>query len=352
MEFSVSQIASMLGGEVVGDGTRKINNLGKIETAGPSDISFLSNPKYENYLYTSQAGAVIAKKGFVAQKAIHPSLILVDDPYTSFTLLLEQYHQLISFQKQGVEQPSFIGDNTEVGEGIYRGAFSYIGHQVKIGKNVKIYPNAYIGDNVSIGDNTIIYAGVKVYSKTVIGSHCVIHSGTVIGSDGFGFAPQADGTYKTIPQLGNVIIEDNVDIGANTVIDCATMGSTVIRKGVKLDNLIQIAHNVEVGKNTVVAAQAGISGSAKVGENCVVAGQVGIVGHLQIANKTTIAAQSGISKTITEEGTVWMGSPAFDHGSYLKTYAAFKKLPDLVKQLRALEEKVLNLPASLKNNEY
>src|SRR3990170_1583962 len=289
MEFSINQIASMLGGEVQGDGNEKIKMLAKIQEAGKGQIAFLSNPKYEQFIYSTQATAVIVKKDFVARKEISATLILVDDPYISFTRLLEEYHKLISFQKSGVEQPSFMHDTASTGKNIYRGAFSYIGSQARIGDNVKIYPHAYIGDNVVIGDNTIIHPGVKIYADTKIGNNCVIHSGAVIGSDGFGFAPQEDGSYKTIPQLGNVIIEDNVTVGGNTVIDCATLfgDSTLIRQGVKLDNLIQIAHNVEIGKNTVIAAQTGISGSTKLGENCLLAGQVGIAGHLILPNNTS-----------------------------------------------------------------
>ena len=342
MEFSVSRIAAMLGGEVSGDGSEKINMLAKIQEAKKGQIAFLSNPKYEQFIYTTQATAVIVKNDFVPKKPISCSLIKVEDPYSSFTVLLEEYHKLINFQKTGVEQPSFIGENSETGKNIYRGAFSYIGSRVKIGDNVKIYPNSYIGDNTVIGNNTIIHAGVKIYPDTRIGSNCVLHSGVVIGSDGFGFAPQEDGTYKTIPQLGNVIIEDNVTIGANTVIDCATLmgDSTVIRKGVKMDNLIQIAHNVEIGKNTVIAAQTGISGSTKIGENCVLAGQVGIAGHLVITNKTSIGAQSGILKSIKEEGQQLFGSPAFDVKEFLRSYAIFKQIPELNYRLRDLEKKV------------
>jgi UDP-3-O-[3-hydroxymyristoyl] glucosamine N-acyltransferase len=252
---------------------------------------------------------------------------------------------LVSFQKTGIEQPSFIHENSSVGNNIYRGAFSYIGSNVKLGDNVKIYPHAYIGDDVIIGDNTIIHPGVKIYSGTKVGNNCVIHSGTVIGSDGFGFAPQEDGTYKSIPQLGNVIIEDNVAIGGNTVIDCATLfgDSTILRQGVKLDNLIQIAHNVEIGKNTVIAAQSGVSGSTKLGENCMLAGQVGIAGHLVIANDTRFGAQSGVSKSIKTEGHRLMGSPVFEFGSYYKSYAVFKKLPDIQYRLKELESKILNI---------
>jgi UDP-3-O-[3-hydroxymyristoyl] glucosamine N-acyltransferase len=342
MEFTITQIAGMLGGQVSGDGTQKINMLGKIQDAKTGQVAFLANPKYEQYIYTTEASAVIVKKDFQPRKEIATTLILVDDPYTSFTSLLEEYHKLISFQKTGIEQPCFIGTDSEVGINIYRGAFSYIGSRSKIGNNVKIYPHAYVGDDVTLGDNTILHTGVRLYAGTKVGNNCVIHAGTVIGSDGFGFAPQADGTYKTIPQLGNVIIEDNVSIGSNTVIDCATLfgDSTIIHAGVKLDNLIQIAHNVEIGKNTVIAAQTGISGSTKIGENCMLAGQVGIAGHLVIANNTGIGAQAGIAKTIKDEGEKIMGSPAFDIKAYFKSYALFKRLPDLNDRLRELEKKV------------
>jgi UDP-3-O-[3-hydroxymyristoyl] glucosamine N-acyltransferase len=342
MEFSVNQIAMMLGGEVVGNGNEKIKMLAKIQDAKKGQIAFLSNPKYEQYIYSTQATAVIVKKDFVARKEVNSTLILVDDPYISFTRLLEEYHKLVSYQKSGVEQPSFMHETATVGKDVYRGAFSYIGSSARIGDNVKIYPNVYVGDNVVIGNNCILHPGVKIYSDTKIGNNCVIHSGAVIGSDGFGFAPQEDGSYKTIPQLGNVTLEDNVAIGANTVIDCATLfgDSTVIREGVKLDNLIQIAHNVEVGKNTVIAAQAGISGSTKIGENCMFAGQVGIAGHLTVANGTHLGAQTGVSKSIKDDSQRWMGSPAIEFGSYFKSYAVFKMLPDIYHRLRELEDKV------------
>jgi UDP-3-O-[3-hydroxymyristoyl] glucosamine N-acyltransferase len=342
MEFTINQIAAMLSGEVRGDGQEKISMLAKIQDAKKGQLAFLSNPKYEQYIYTTQATAVIVKKDFVPRKEVSSSLILVDDPYSSFTALLEEYHKMVSFQKTGIEQPSYVGEGTTIGQNIYRGAFSYIGSGVKIGDNVKIHPHAYIGDNAVIGNDTIIHPGVKIYADTRIGNNCVIHAGTVIGSDGFGFAPQENGTYKTIPQLGNVIIEDNVSIGANTVIDCATMfgDATLIRQGVKLDNLIQIAHNVEIGKNTVIAAQAGISGSTRIGENCIFAGQVGIAGHLVIANNTGIGAQAGIPKSITEEGQRLIGYPAIDLKEYFRSYAVFKRLPDLNNRLRELEKKV------------
>jgi UDP-3-O-[3-hydroxymyristoyl] glucosamine N-acyltransferase len=350
MEFTINQVAAMLGGEVKGNGTEKIHMLAKIQDAKKGQLAFLSNPKYEQYIYTTKASAVIVKKDFVPKKEVLSVLILVEDPYSSFTALLEEYHKLITFQKSGIEQPSFIGSNSTVGANIYRGAFSYIGNNVKIGDNVKIYPHVYIGDDVIIGDQTVLYPSVKLYSGTRIGNHCVVHSGTVIGSDGFGFAPQGDGSYKTIPQLGNVIIEDHVAIGANTVIDCATLfgDSTIIRQGVKLDNLIQIAHNVEIGKHTVIAAQSGISGSTKIGDNCLFAGQVGIAGHIVISNKTSIGAQAGILKSITTEGEQLLGSPAFDVKDYYRSYAVFKKLPDLNARLRELENKVKQLdPASV-----
>lgn len=345
MEFTIHQIAGLLGGDVKGNGHEKINMLAKIQDAKKGQIAFLSNPKYEQFIYSTQASAVIVKKDFVPKKEITSTLILVEDPYISFTALLEEYHKLISFQKSGIEQPSFIGEGSTVGSGVYRAAFSYIGNNVRVGSNVKVYPHVFVGDDVVIGNNTVLHAGVKLYSGTRIGSDCVIHSGTVIGSDGFGFAPRGDGTYKTIPQLGNVIIEDHVTIGANTVIDCATMfgDATIVRQGVKLDNLIQIAHNVEIGKNTVIAAQTGVSGSTKIGDNCIIAGQVGIAGHLVIANNTSIGAKAGIGKSIAREGEKLMGAPSFDVKEYYRAYAVFKQLPDLSTRLRELELKLQNL---------
>jgi UDP-3-O-[3-hydroxymyristoyl] glucosamine N-acyltransferase len=343
MQFTIKQIAHLLNGEVQGDDSLTVSKLAKIEQGNTGDISFLANQKYEHFIYTTKASAVIVGKDFVPKKDISASLIIVDNPYLSFTQLLEEYQKILNFSKKGVEQPVFIGQGTEIGEGVYQGAFSYVGNNAKIGRNVKIYPQAYIGDNVTIGDNTLIYAGAKIYSNTVIGNHCVIHAGAVIGSDGFGFAPQEDGTYKTIPQLGNVVIEDNVSVGANTTIDCATMGSTIIRCGVKIDNLVQIAHNVEIGKNTVIAAQTGIAGSAVIGENCVIAGQVGVVGHVSIANGTKIGAKAGINKNIKKENTSLSGAPAFDLNDYLRSVAVFRKLPQLEKQVRELEKRLEEL---------
>lgn len=343
MQFTIKQIAHLLNGEVRGDGSLTVSKLAKIEQGNKGDISFLANHKYEQFIYTTKASAVIVGKDFVPKKDISASLIVVDNPYTSFTQLLEEYQKILNFSKKGIEQPVFVGEGSEIGEGIYQGAFSYIGNNSKIGKNVKIYPQAYIGDNVVIGDNTLIYAGVKIYNNSVIGNNCVIHAGAVIGSDGFGFAPQEDGSYRTIPQLGNVVIEDNVSIGANTTIDCATMGSTIIRQGVKIDNLVQIAHNVEIGKNTVIAAQNGIAGSSIIGENCVFGGQVGIVGHISIANGTKVGAQSGITKTIKKENTSISGMPAFELNDYLRSVSIFRKLPQLNKQVRDLEKRLEEL---------
>ncbi len=346
MEFTINQIAAILQGEVDGDGQKKVKTISKIEEAKEGSITFLANPKYEEFIYSSEASAVIVKNDFQPERPIPTTLIRVEDPYSGFTRLLEEYDKIISYSKGGVEEPSFISSNSEVGQKVYRGAFSYIGSNVKIGDNVKIYPHTYIGDNVSIGDNCIFYSGAKIYAETIVGNNCIIHSGAVIGSDGFGFAPQQDSTYKKIPQLGNVIISDNVEIGANTVVDCATLGSTRIDEGVKLDNLVQIAHNVEIGSNTVIASQTGISGSTKFGKNCVVAGQVGVVGHIEIADRVTLAARTGVSKSIKKEESVKFGAPAIDHKEYLKIHAIFRNLPELRERVNELEKKILNLPAN------
>ncbi len=339
MEFTVQQIADLLQGEVEGDKSAKVSTLAKIEEAQSGALAFLSNPKYEPYLYNTGASAVIVSDKLELKKPVYTALIRVSDPYSSFSTLLEYYQQAILASKTGTEEPCYIGSNSQIGENHYRGAFSYIGNNCKIGDNVRLFPHAYIGDNVTIGDNTTIFAGAKLYSNTVIGSNCTIHAGVVLGSDGFGFAPQADGSYKTIPQIGNVVLEDDVSVGANTTIDCATMGSTIIRKGTKIDNLVQIAHNVEIGTNTVIAAQTGISGSAKIGNNCVIAGQVGIVGHITIADKTTVGAQSGVGKTIKTPGTIIQGSPAFDFKQNLRALSVFRKLPELQREIEALREK-------------
>lgn len=338
MEFTVQQIADLLQGKVEGDSQVKVSTLAKIEEAQAGSLAFLSNLKYEPYLYTTGASTVIISDKLELKKPVAASLIRVADPYTSFSTLLQYYQSAVLASKTGVEEPCYIGSNSHIGEDHYRGAFSYIGNSCKIGNHVRIYPQVYIGDNVTIGDNTTLFAGTKIYSNTVIGKDCTLHAGAVLGSDGFGFAPQPDGTYKMIPQIGNVVLEDEVSIGANTTIDCATMGSTIIRKGTKIDNLVQIAHNVEIGTNTVIAAQTGVSGSTKIGNQCIIAGQVGIVGHITIADKTTVGAQSGVGKSIKKTGTVIQGSPAFDYKQNLRALAVFRKLPELQRDLEELKE--------------
>lgn len=340
MEFTVEQIALMLKGEVKGDKSLKVNQLAKIEDGNEGSISFLSNLKYEHFLYTTKATAVIVDKTFEPKKEYSPSLILVENAYSAFTTLLQEYQKFIANQKKGIEQPTFISSSASIGEGEYIGAFSYIADNCKIGKNVKIYPNVTILESSIIGDNCTIYAGVKIYPNTIIGNHCTIHANAVIGADGFGFAPQADGTYQTIPQLGNVVLEDNVSVGANSTIDRATIGSTILREGVKIDNLVQIAHNVEVGRNTVIAALTGVAGSAKIGSNCMIGGQAGINGHISIPNKTIVLGQSGISKAPNKEGMILGGTPATDNLEYLKTQALIRKLPATEKRLRDLENKL------------
>ncbi len=339
MEFTVNQIADLLSGKVEGDGSLKVWRLDKIQEGAEGGISFLSNQKYEPYLYSTNATAVIVSQDFRPSKPVGATLIRVKDAYTGFTQLLEAYAQMTKRSKSGVEQPSFMDESSHMEEGGYRGAFSYIGKNAKIGQQVLIHPHAYIGDNVTIGDHSIIHSGVKIYQDTVIGKHCEIHPNVVIGSDGFGFAPQEDKTYKNIPQLGNVIIEDHVSIGANSTIDCATMGSTIIKRGVKIDNLVQIAHNVVIGENTVIASQAGISGSSEIGKNCIIAGKAGVVGHIKIADNTTIGANTGISKSITIPGKTLFGYMGFDMKDFLKSYAAFKNLPILQNKVKELEKK-------------
>lgn len=336
MEFSALQISLLLQGTVEGNPEQKVNNLSKIEEGKPGTLSFLANPKYTSFLYSTEASIVIVGNDFVPEQPVKATLIRVADPYSAFSVLLEQYNTL-KLNKSGIEQPSHISEKASIGQNVYIGAFSYIGQGTKLGNNVKVFPQVYIGDNVTIGDNCILFPGVKVYSDCVLGDHCIIHSGTIIGSDGFGFAPQADGSYKKIAQIGNVIIEDHVEIGSNTTIDRATMGSTIIRRGVKLDNLIQVAHNVEIGANTVIASQTGISGSTKIGEESVIGGQVGIVGHISLAKKTKINAKTGINRSIEEEDKAWNGVPAMDYRQSLKVWAVMKRLPDMEKRIEELE---------------
>ncbi len=342
MKFTAQDIADVLEGSIVGDPTVTVSDVSKIEEGKAETLSFLANPKYEHYLYTTNSTIVLVNNDFEPAKPVKATLIKVADAYQAVAKLLEMYEQSKP-QKIGIEEPSYISKTAVLGEKPYVGAFAYIGSNVKMGNNVKIYPHTYVGDNVIIGDNTVLNSGVKVYENCKIGADCILHSGVVVGGDGFGFAPSSANNYKKVPQVGNVIIEDFVEIGANTCIDRATMGSTIIRKGVKLDNLIQVAHNVEIDENTVIAAQTGVAGSAKIGKNCMIGGQVGIVGHLTIADGTKIAAQSGISRTVKKEGEVLQGSPAFEFGTYQKSYVIFRNLPKLREQILDLEKKVNNL---------
>lgn len=337
MEFTVGQIAEVLGGAVEGDASQRIDRLAKIEEARAGSLAFLSNLKYEHHLYTTGASAVIVSRTLELRQPVGTALIRVDDPYTGFTALLEFYQQATRTGKRGVEEPAYMGASSTIGDNHYRAAFSYIGENCTIGHNVVIFPHVFIGDRCQIGDGTILYTGAKIYAETVIGARCTVHAGAVLGSDGFGFAPQPDGSYRTIPQIGNVVLEDNVSIGANATIDCATMGSTVIREGAKIDNLVQLAHNVEIGRHTVVAAQTGIAGSTKIGDFCVLAGQVGMAGHLTLANRTTVTAQSGVGKSIKEEGVLLQGSPAFNLRDSLRANAVFRHLPDLERRISQLE---------------
>lgn len=340
MKFTAEQIAGILEGEVIGNANAEVSTLSKIEEGAEGSLTFLSNPKYQNYIYTTKASITIVNKSFVADAPVETTLIKVEDAYASFTKLLEFYNE-VKLNKTGIEQPSFIADNAKLGTNTYLGAFSYIGQNVVLGDNVKIYPNCFVGDNVVIGDNCVVFAGAKIYSETRIGNNCTIHSGAIIGADGFGFAPNPDGTYTKIPQIGNVVIEDNVDIGSCTTIDRATMGSTIIREGVKLDNQIQIAHNVEIGENTVIAAQAGIAGSTKIGKNCMIGGQVGISGHLSIGNNVRIQAQSGVGRNI-KDNEILQGSPTFGYNDFSKSYIHFKNLPKIVAEIEELKKQILN----------
>jgi UDP-3-O-[3-hydroxymyristoyl] glucosamine N-acyltransferase len=346
MKFTLQQLAGLLNGRVEGDDTKIVDKLGKIdETTLDQEgaVCFLANPKYEPFIYQTKATAVIVSETFVPKQPIFSNIIWVKDAYSAFTILLEQYEAVTKAQyfdkKKGVENPSFIATTSQLGENVYVGAFAYIGENTKIGKNVKIYPQSYIGENVEIGENSIIYAGVKIYQDCKIGQNCTLHAGVVIGAEGFGFAPQPDGSYKNIPQLGNVILEDNVNIGANTTIDRATIGATIIGKGTKIDNLVQIGHNVEIGKNTVIASQVGIAGSAKIGDNCMLGGQVGISGHISIANGSKFAGQSGLNNNITTPNKSWFGSPVLEYKEFLKSYIIFKQLPELKKRVEDLEKK-------------
>ena len=338
MKFSARQIAEFLHGELVGNPSVEVNNLSKIEEGTPGTLSFLANPKYTHYIYQTHASIVLVHKDFEPEHPIEATLIKVDDPYACLAMLLNLVNEA-TIAKRGIEQPNYVSSSVTLPDDIYLGAFAYIGERVKIGKNVKIYPQTYIGNDVVIGDNVTIFAGVKIYHSCVIGNNCILHAGTVIGADGFGFAPQANGEYAKIAQIGNVVLEDNVEIGANTTIDRATMGSTIIKKGVKLDNLIQIAHNVEVGEHTVIAAQAGIAGSAKVGSHAMIGGQVGVAGHIKLGDRIQVGAQSGIPNHV----------PAVPSKEFARQVVYVKRLPELTRMVKTLEREIEALKEQLKN---
>ena len=335
MKFTAEQIAGILGGEVVGDPNAEVFKLSKIEEGAEGALTFLSNKKYNNYIYTTKATITIVNKTFIPESEITTTLIKVDDAYLSFSKLLEFYNHA-KLNKVGIEQPSVISENVKYGDDFYLGSFTYIGTNVVMGNNVKIYPNCFIGENVVIGNNVTIFAGSKVFSETEIGDNVFVHSGAVLGGDGFGFAPNQDGTFSKIPQIGNLIIEDNVNIGAGTTIDRATMGSTIIRKGVKLDNQIQVGHNVEIGENTIIAAQTGIAGSTKIGKNCMIGGQVGFAGHITVGNNVRIQGKTGVTKNV-KDGEILQGNPAMSYKDYYKSYVHFKNLPKIVEDLEKLK---------------
>lgn len=342
MQFTAEQIATLLNGEVEGNPETIVSQLAKIEEGKVGSLSFLSNPKYESHLYKTESSIVIINADLVLQKSVSATLIRVKDAYLAFSELLKIYNAMFN-DRSGRETDVFVHDSVVIEEGGYLGSFSYLSKGVRVGKNVKIYPRVYIGDNVIIGDNVVLYPGVIIYHDCKIGSNTIIHSGAVIGSDGFGFAPQSDGSYEKVPQIGNVVIEENVEIGANTVIDRATLGSTIIRAGVKLDNLIQIAHNVEIGSNTVIAAQTGVSGSTKIGKQVVLGGQVGLVGHIHIADGCQVQAQSGINRSIKEPNGKWGGTPASPYTSQLRSQVVYTRLPELEKRIVELEKIIKDL---------
>jgi UDP-3-O-[3-hydroxymyristoyl] glucosamine N-acyltransferase len=342
MQFTAKDVAFMLNGTVEGDPLAVVDHLAKIEEGGPGSLSFLANPKYEQYLYTTDASVVIVNAVQQLNSPVNATLIRVENAYASFSLLLEKYNT-IKLNKSGIEQPSHVHPSAKIGKEPYIGAFSYISQDVVLGDNCKIYPGCYIADNVKLGDNVTLFPGVTIYFDCIIGNNVVIHSGAVIGSDGFGFAPNADGTFGKIAQIGNVVIEDNVEVGSNTTIDRATMGSTIIRKGVKIDNLVQIAHNVELGENTVIAAQTGIAGSTKLASNVMLGGQVGVVGHISIAKGTQVQAQSGVGRSINEEGQKWAGAPAINYAANMRANVVISRLPQLEKRVNELEKIITEL---------
>lgn len=346
MKFLASQIAALLNGIVEGNPDTEVWNVAKIEEGAPGMLSFLANPKYIPYIYETCSSVVIVNKDFVAEKPISATLIRVDDAYASFAKLLAFYDQM-SQDKRGVSSLAFVSSTVKCGENLYLGEFAFIGENVTLGNNVKVYPQVYVGDGCVIGDNTVLYPGARLYRNTVVGQRCIIHAGAVIGADGFGFVPQEDGHYEKIPQVGNVMIDDDVEIGANTTIDRSTMGSTRVHKGVKLDNLIHLAHNVEVGENSALAAQVGVSGSTHLGKNCVVGGQSGFVGHLHIADGSKFGGQCGVMGSIREPNQEFMGTPIQPLRQYLKTNARFRHIDEMARKIEDLEKEVERLKSSL-----
>ena len=346
MQFTAGQINQIINGKLEGDANISVHSFGKIEEASAGQLSFLANPKYEDFLYKSKASVIIINENLKLRQPLSATLLRVPDAYLAFATLLEKYQQIKTQQLVGVEEPVFVHATAKIGEEVYIGAFNYLGENVIIGKGTKIFPGCFMGNHVEVGENTIIHAGTKIYNGCKIGSNVIIHSGTVIGSDGFGFAPQANGELRKVPQIGNVVVEDNVEIGANCSIDRATIGSTLIKKGAKLDNLLQIAHNVEVGNNTVIAAQSGVSGSTKIGNNVLIGGQVGIVGHIQIADGSKINAQSGVSKSLKNKNMAVTGTPAHEYAASLRSQALIRKLPELEKRISELEKTIKNLSSN------
>jgi UDP-3-O-[3-hydroxymyristoyl] glucosamine N-acyltransferase len=344
MEFTAAMIAQLLKGTVEGDPETKLHTFAKIEEGHEGALSFLSNPKYEPYIYTTGSSAVLVRNDFKPVKEVKVTLIRVEDPYQALALLLAMYEQAKPVKK-GIHPTAVIDETASVGDDVYIGAYAVVSENALISDGCNLYPHVFIGDGVKMGKNCILYPGVKIYKDCIIGNDCILHAGVVIGADGFGFAPLADNNYMKIPQIGNVILEDNVEIGANTCIDRATMGSTVVQRGAKIDNLVQIAHNVVIGENTVIAAQTGIAGSTKVGRNCMMGGQVGIAGHANIANGCKIAAQSGISGNIREENATLLGTPAIESRMFIRSFKYFIKLPELNKKL----EELIKAVDSLKN---
>jgi len=345
MEFSAQQIAALIGGKIEGNSNETVTNFSKIEEAKKGELAFLANPKYEEFLYNAEASIIIIGEELTLKQVVEATLIRVKDPYASFATLMQYYQQMAEEKTVGIQEPAYIDKTAKIGENVFVGAFAFIGEHAIIEDGAKLYPQVYIGKNVTVGKKTVLHPGVKIYHDCIIGNEVIIHAGTVIGSDGFGFAPQADGSYKKVPQMGNVVIEDNVEIGSNTCIDRATMGSTIVRSRTKLDNLLQVAHNVEIGEDSVIAAQTGISGSTKIGKRAMIGGQVGIVGHISIAEGVKVGAQSGINNNVTQKNIALNGTPAFDHLSSLKSLSIFRKLPALSKKIDELEAAIKKLIA-------